>query len=121
MRVQGFSDLVRIDHQVARQTGYEVSAAELEFQFFFHWQRGTDLDLHGFGRLLSNEKRVLLFDIVHDRLVELITGHTQAGPGNNAAERHHGDFGRTAADVDDHVARIIINRNSRAERGKDRL
>ena len=81
----------------------------------------ADLELDLLGRLLADEELVLLLDVVDDRVVHLVAADAERLRDDDAAERDHGDLGRAAADVDDHVPGRLADRQAGADRGRHRL
>ena len=56
-----------------------------------------------------------------DLLVHLVAGGADRGADDDAAERDHGDLRRAAADVHDHAAVRLHDRQAGADRGRHRL
>ena len=81
----------------------------------------ADLELDLLGGLLADQELVLLLDVVDDRLVHLVAADAERLGDDDPAERDHGDLGRAAADVDDHVPRRLGDRKPCADRGGHRL
>src|SRR5215218_793600 len=108
-------------HDGLRQPGDEVAAADLSLHLLLERVRGADLELDLLGGLLADQELVLLLDVVDDRLVELVAADADRLRDDDPAERDHGDLGRAAADVDDHVAGRLAHRQTRADRGRHRL
>src|SRR3954449_7304055 len=81
----------------------------------------ADRHLDLLGGPLAEHQAVLLLHVLDDRAVELVTPDADALAGDDAAERDHGDLGRAAADVDDHVAGRLVHGQPGADRGGHRL
>ena len=64
---------------------------------------------------------MLAAHILDDGLVELVARDLDGGRFDNAGERDDRDIGRTAADVDDHVALGLGDVDARTDGGGDRL
>ena len=112
--------LAREDHRL-RQAGEHVAAAHLGLHLFLHRVRRADLELDLLGGLLADQQLVLALDVVDDRLVHLVAADAQRLRDDDPAERDHGDLGRAAADVDDHVPGRLGDRQPGADRGGHRL
>ena len=67
-------------------------------------QRRTDVDLDTLGHALADLHIVLTRHILLDVCVQIIASHLDAGIGNDTTQRDDGNLGRTATDVDNHVA-----------------
>ena len=83
--------------------------------------RRADLELDLLGGLLADQELVLALDVVDDRLVHLVAADAQRLRDDDPAERDHGDLGRAAADVDDHVPGRLGDGQPGADRGRHRL
>ena len=83
--------------------------------------RAGELDLDLFGRALAECERVLALHERQDGLVELVTTDAARFGGNDPTHRDHRDLGGATADVDDHVAGRLVNREPCADRGGHRL
>jgi hypothetical protein len=59
---------------------------------------------------------VLALHVVDDRVVERVARHAHRLAVDDAGERDHGDVGGAAADVDDHVAGCLGDREARSDR-----
>ena len=70
---------------------------------------------------LADQQIIFPLQIIHDGFVHLIAGHPHRTRINDTAQRDHRDVGRTAADIDDHVAAGLGDRKSRADRRHHRL
>src|SRR5439155_8373096 len=103
------ADLLRTDRDRLRKTGYEVASLDLGDQLVWRGEYRCDRQLYRFGGALAEQERVLLLDVLDDRLVELVSSDADARRGDDAAERDHCDLGRPAADVDDHVPRRLVD------------
>src|SRR5258706_14682470 len=77
------------------------------------------LDLLGVP--LAERQRVLLLTEVDDRLIELVAAYPDRLSRHDAAQRDHGDLGRAAADVHDHIAGRLVDRQASADGGGHRL
>jgi hypothetical protein len=105
----------------ARQAGDHVAAADLRLRLGGQREGRTESHLHLLGGALPQHQGVLLLHPRDDRLVEVVAGRADAHAGDDAAEADHRDLGRAAADVDDHVAGGLVDRQTRADRGRHRL
>ena len=99
----------------------KASALDLHGHFLFRREDAADLHLHLLGRALADEQVVLAAHILDDGLVELVARDLDGGRFDDAGERNDRDIGRTAADVDDHVALGLGDVDARTDGGGDRL
>ena len=114
-------DFVGPDLDRAREPGDFVAATDFHDLFFFDRNRAPDLDLDLFGRALADPQVVFAFDPVANRLVELVAADPERARDDDPVERDHRDFGRAAANVDDHIAGRIGHGHASANRGGQRL
>ena len=105
----------------ARQAADEVATADVGGQLLLHRPGRAHLDLDLLGRAVADREGELLLDVLHHGVVELVAGDPHRLRGDDAAERDHGDLGGAAADVDDHVARRLVDRQVGADRRGHRL
>jgi hypothetical protein len=106
---------------VLRDAGDEVAALDLHRHDGAGRGGGADLDLDALGGALADQQVVLALDVLDDRLVELVAADADRLAGDDAGERDHGDLGGAAADVDDHVAAGLGDRQAGADRRGHRL
>ena len=104
-----------------RQAGEHVAAAHLGLHLLAQVEGGADLELDLLGGLLADRAACTPLDVADDRLVHLVAADAQGLRDDDAAERDHGDLGRAAADVDDHVPGRLGDRQAGADRGGHRL
>src|SRR5215470_9235782 len=119
---QRFADLLVGDHDRLGNTVDEVTPLD------FH--RAT-LPTHRIGRAeghldllraaLAHEQVVVLFDVLHDRLVHLVAGDADRLRVDDARQRNDGHLGGSASDVDDHVAAGLLDRQPSPDGGGHRL
>src|SRR5699024_1650355 len=69
----------------------------------------------------ADQQVVLAAEMTDDRLVHLVTADADAAGVDDVREREHGDFGRATADIDDHAAGRLRDRQARADGGGDRF
>ena len=119
--LQRHPNLLAGEHHRLRQPGDEVAAADLGLHLLCEREGGADLELDLLGRLLADHELVLALDVADDRLVELVAADADRLGHDDAAERDHGDLAGAAADVHDHVARGLADREAGADRGSHRL
>src|SRR5262249_57166439 len=91
----------------------------------------TPLAAHRIGRAegpldllraaLTDEQVVVLFDVLHDRLVHLVAGDADRLRVDDTRQGDDGDLGGAAADVHDHVAAGLLDRQPCTDRGRHRL
>ena len=65
----------------------------------------ADFLLDPLGRRFADQQIVVAADVGDDRLVHLVAADAHRGGVGEAAQRQHRDFGRAAADIDDHRCR----------------
>ena len=82
---------------------------------------GAYAHLDVLGGPLADEQVVLLLDVVDYRGIELIAGYPYGTRGNDAAQGDYGDLAGAAADIHDHAADRLGNRETRADSGSHRL
>src|SRR5439155_8562897 len=82
---------------------------------------GTDRELDLLRRPLADRDAVLPAYVRLDRGVDVERSDPERLERDNASERDHGDLGRAAADVDDHVAHRLVDGKAGADRGGHRL
>ena len=82
---------------------------------------GPDLELEILGGLLADRRRMDPLQVILDRVVEVIAADPKGFRDDDPAECDHGHLARSAANVDDHVAGGLRDRQLRADRGRDRL
>ena len=80
-------------------------------------RRRADLELDLLGGLRADQQLVLALHVLDDRLVELVAADADGLRDDDAAEGDHRDLGRAAADVHDHVAGRLGDRQPGADRG----
>src|SRR6266511_3176619 len=128
-RVELFEALPRPEHDGVQrilrpaygQAGDEVTPADLGVQLFLERPCARELRLDVLGRPLSERERILLLAEVDERLVDLVARDAYRLTGDDAAERDDCDLGRAAADVDDHVAARLVDRQAGADGGSHGL
>ena len=76
----------------------------------------ADLDFDLLGSTLTDGNVVFSTHVAHNRLIKAVTRNLDRLGNDDAAERHHRDLGRTAADIDNHMSRRAENIKSRAKR-----
>ena len=104
-----------------RDAGDQVAALDLHRLLGLEREGRADLDLDLLGGALADQQVVLALDVLDDRLVHLVAGDADRLGVDDAGERDHRDLGRAAADVDDHVAGRLLDRQPGADRRRHRL
>jgi hypothetical protein len=104
-----------------RQPGDEVAAADLGPHLFRQRRGRARLELDLLGGLGADRQFVALLAVADDRLVELVAADPDRLRDDDAAEADHRDLGGAAADVDDHRAGRLGDREAGADRGRHRL
>ena len=118
---QRLADLLVGDHDRLRNAFDEIAALDLHGDLLVERERRAELDLHLLGGALADEQVVLALDVLDDRFVHLVAGDPDRTRVDDAGHRDHGDVRRPAADVEDHVAGRLGDRQPRADRGHHRL
>src|SRR5690606_11446386 len=103
------------------QPGDEVPAADLGVLVGVQVVRRTDRDLDLFGRPLTQQQRVLLLDVLDDRVVQLVARDADGLGGDDAAEGADRDLRGAAADVHHHRARGPVGRQAGTDGSGDGL
>src|SRR5215218_3455494 len=116
-----FANLARMHAHRLRDAGDEVASLHFHLALLTHGRGAADLDLDLLGRRLADEQVVVLAHELHDRHVELVATCADRRVAHDARQRDHGDLRRAAADVDHHVARRGLHRQSHADRRRHRL
>ena len=119
--LDGTPDFLRRDHDRLREPGHQVPTAELRVGLVGEGKGRADRHLDLLGGALPQRQRVLLLDVGDDRLVELVPPDADRQGGHDAAEGDDGDLGGAAADVDDHVARRLVDGQTGADGRRHRL
>ena len=119
--LDGFADLRVADHDRLGQAADQVAAADLGLLLLGDRKRRADRHLDLFCGSLAQCERVFLLDVGDDRFVEFIAADPDALAGDDATEGDHRDLGGAAADVDDHVAGRLADRQAGADRRRHRL
>ena len=119
--LERLADLLAREHDRLRQAGDHVAAADLGLDLLLHRVGRADLELDLLGRLLADQQLVLALGVVDDRLVQLVAADADRLRDDDAAERDHRDLARAAADVDDHRAGRLADRQAGADRRRHRL
>src|SRR6185503_17798729 len=110
------ADFFRAHDYGLRNARDHVAPLHFHRELLFERVRVADRDLDAFGGLLTDRHVVLSLHVRDDRFVHLVAADPNALRIDDAGERYHGDLGRTAADVDDHVAARLGDRKPGADR-----
>src|SRR5215218_4916681 len=116
-----FANLARMHAHRLRDAGDEVASLHFHLALLTHGRGAADLDLDLLGRRLADEQVVVLAHELHDRHVELVATRADRRVAHDARQRDDGDLRRATADVDHHVARRGLHRQSHADRRRHRL
>ena len=94
------------DRQHRRQRSEDIRPGHFEiFRLFVQFrQRRTYGDLDIFGRPFADTHVMLLANVGLDIFGKNVAGHVDAFAADDTAQRNTGDLGRTASDIDHHVA-----------------
>jgi hypothetical protein len=115
------SDLLGRHDDRLGQPGDQVAPADLGLRLVRRGEGRADRHLDLLGGALAEHQRVLLLHPGDDRGVELVAAGADRLAGDDAAERDDGDLGGAAADVDDHAADRVGDRQPGADRRRHRL
>ena len=110
-----FANFAVVDRDGPRHAFDQVAAFHFHGQRFFQRIRRADLHLDLFRGALADEQVVLALQVLHDRFVHLIAGDAHGTRVNDAAHGDDRDVRRAAADVHDHVAGRLFDRQARAD------
>ena len=113
--LDGPPDLLGGGHDRLGQAGDQVPPPDLCVQLLFERPCRSERDLDLLSRALTERQAVLLLDVLDDGVVELVAADADRLAGDDAAQRDHGDLGGAAADVDDHVAGGLGDRQAGAD------
>ena len=105
----------------ARQTRNQVTPAHIHRALGADSIGRPDLELGFFCSTVTDRKIVSTAHVVDDRLVDLVSGDAYGAACHDSAKRNHRNFRRAAADIDDHRARRLRDRQSCADRRRHRL
>ncbi|CAB4373144.1 unannotated protein [freshwater metagenome] len=78
-------------------------------QFDFKRPCRTQRHLHFFRGSFTQSEAVFLLDVVDDRSIDCVASDPRGLRRNYATKRDNGNFGRAAADIDDHVSSGFLN------------
>ena len=118
---EGVADLDAADLDGLRQAGREVAAPELDRELALERVGGAGLDFDFLGGALADEHVMHLAGVGDDLRVHLVAGGADRRGDDDAAERDDGDLCGAAADVDDHAAAGLHDRQAGANRRGHRL
>ena len=99
----------------------QVAALDLHRHPLVERIRGAELHLDLLGGALADQQVVGLLDVLDDRLIHLVAGDAHRLAVDDAGQRDDGDVGGAAADVDDHAAGRLGDRQAGADRRGHRL
>ena len=120
LRYRG-SRIVRRDRRAPQEARQPVSAGDLGLEMLRQLPGRAARDLRGLRRFGADEQALDGVEVAHDRLVELVTADADRLPHDHLAQRQDRDLRRSAADVDDHAALRLGDREPGADRGGQRL
>ena len=119
--VERATNLLALDAHGLGQARDHVTAVDLDVELVLERHGRTDLDLDVLGRPLADAHVVLLTDIGLYVFCKDVSGNVDTLAADDSSERDASDFGRTASDVDYHVAFRGFDVESGAERGGHRF
>src|SRR5574343_352707 len=118
---QRLEDFVGRNRELARDAFGLVDAGNFHFLDLGTREGGTDVLLDVLGGVLADHHAVVATDVIDDRFVQLGAADTHGAGIDHAAQRDDADFGRAAADVNDHRTSGVRNRQAGTDRGSHRL
>ena len=104
-----------------RQAGHQVAAAHLGLALVLGGVGRADRHLDLLGGALADGDAVLAAHVRLDRRVDVEAADAHRLEGDDPAEADHRRLARAAADVDDHVADRLVDRQVGADRRRHRL
>src|SRR5690606_14014125 len=116
---QGFGDLTLRDHDFFRNAVHQVAAFDFHAFAFAVFRRAgrADFLLDVLGAGFTDQQVMHAADIGNNGVVHLVAADAHGTRIDDAAQRNHGDFGRAAADIDDHRTGGFGDGQSGADRG----
>ena len=118
-----FSNLAFADHQFLRYAVHQIAAFNFHHTAISvggHASR-PDVLFDPLGTTLTDQKVMIASDIGDDRLIHLITADTYGSRIDNPTKGQHSNFRSATADIDNHRARGLGNRQPCSDRGGHRL
>src|SRR5690606_31703236 len=102
--LQRLAHVLGRDHRTPRQVDQRVATAHLDLDLFFQRHAAAGRNLQTLRGDLTDQQVVLVANVLHDRIVEVVTRDAQALRHDDVGERDDGNFTGAATDVDDHRA-----------------
>src|SRR5215203_2555894 len=109
------ANLLVADHHGSRHTLRDMTSFHFHLQLLVERRGRTELPLDLLRRPLADQQVAGLLQIIDDRVRHRVTGDPQRASVDRPRHRDYGDIGRSAADVDDHVAGWIGDRQTSAD------
>ena len=119
--VDRLAHLLGREHDRLGHAAHEVAAAHLGLVLVVGREHRADRELHLFRGALADREAVLAAHVALDGGVDVERAHPDRFERDHPAERDHRDLARATADVDDHVAERLVDRQRRADRRGHRL
>src|ERR1035437_4162982 len=118
---EGLANLDRGHLNRLGQAGHEVAAADVELLVLGQRVCGAHRDLDVLGGAIPDQKVEVAPDELDDALVHLVAADADRLAGDDAAQRDDGDLAGATANVDDHRAGGLPDRQAGPNRGRHRL
>ncbi|MNE27567.1 hypothetical protein D3C80_1209830 [compost metagenome] len=116
---QGFGGLALAHLHFARHALHQVAALDLDRQAFAVGRDagGADVLLDALGGRFPDQQVMVAAHVADDGVVHHVAADADRTRIDDARQRQDGDLGRAAADVDDHRAGRLVDRQAGADRG----
>src|SRR5581483_498081 len=96
--LQRLADVGRTQADRTREAADQVATAHVGAVLALAGEGRPEADLHLFRGPVAEQERVLLLEVLDDRVVQRVAGGPDAQAGDDAAERDDRDLGRAATD-----------------------
>src|ERR1044072_8172449 len=93
-----------MDEDTFGQTRNGIGARNFHAEIFFQRHSRTNLNFYLFSSLLTNNKIVFFTDVTGNGLINFIAANAYRVDGHGVAKGDYGNFGGTAANINNHVA-----------------
>ena len=113
--IERATNLLALDAHGLGQARDHVAAVDLDVELVLERHGRTDLDLDVLGRALADSQVIGIANVGKDGLIKLVTGNANGLRHDDTAHGDNGDLGGTAADIDDHGAGRLLDRQVGAD------